>query len=561
MTPKKLPMIVDIGIDNSGKKMFQVHETSKQVRNGMPISSQFAESSFFDGTSSPDSKPRMRVSTSASAIETSSTSIPSFGPPRSDSADMSYSECITTPTSATSSTHGGDAEKDIWCHDVQQAFEEVLAIVPKKGLNKIKIGGRSCGRNELISDYIMAKTGKYRSRKQVSSHIQVIKNMGSRKELIALINDGPQFGSDEEAERNSKHFEEIFAKINLNKSLGVVPNGKSSGSERRHSTGLSSTPKRKRLNTELVSIKNISFSIESSVPGNNSFLTFQEDVPVKSLTLKEDANFASRFPGLEEFASTNVPILHNMIRLLNPANLPIDFSVDRDLKTNYMLDFATIPQAGLCSFTSVYSFGAEVLKVNEDNFMANTNQPFLLKFWKCFFYQLLQQPSSLDAAFKGITVKQVIYERHDGSFSLVPKTRIKAVLLWEFSKVETWREAVSSTSRLFLPPSLQTPIELSDALSQPPMLSGTNPIKQEYIFSPNQGMHPVKQEPQDPLMGLYQAPYFPQTPTNFHTPPPSGHTFHPSANVDLATVRSLPNEDSAQCFGSFMAPSSTEFGP
>lgn len=549
---RKLPMIVDIGIDDSGNKMFQVHETSKHVRHKMPTLSHFSDPSLFDSKN------------------------------RHDSTDSNLDEQLLVENTSTSGTPKGSRsssrrassaspEEDIWCSDVQQAFEEVLAMVPKKGLNKIKIGGRSCGRNELISDYIMAKTGKYRSRKQVSSHIQVIKNMRLRRELIDLINHGPRFASDEEAKRNNKRFEEIFTKINLNKSLGVASirenksvGGGGGGASRRHSTGLSSTPKRKRHSTDLVSIKNIGFSIDNGIPGNNNILTFQEDAPILLLTLKENANFASRFPGLEEFASTNVPILHNMVRLLNPSTLPANFSIDRDLKTNYKLEFATVPAAGLCSYTSVYSFGTEVLKVNEDDFQPNVNQPFLLKFWKCFFFQLLQQPSSLDAAFKGITVKQVIYERHDGSLSLVPKARIKAVLLWEFSKVESWKEATSSVSRLFLPPSLQTPIELHDSFSLAPMVLPEQPVKQEYIFSTSvpQDIQYVKQEPVDPLSGIYQAPYYPQTPTTFHSPPPSAHTFHPAANVDLTSIRTLPNDDPTQVYGaSYIGPPSGDFGP
>ena len=69
---------------------------------------------------------------------------------------------------------------DIWSDDVEMAFEEILAIIPKKSSNKIKISGRSCGRNELVSDHILNKTGKFRSRKQVSSHIQVIKNLARK---------------------------------------------------------------------------------------------------------------------------------------------------------------------------------------------------------------------------------------------------------------------------------------------------------------------------------------------------------------------------------------------
>ncbi|CAO3630620.1 unnamed protein product [Cunninghamella blakesleeana] len=72
--------------------------------------------------------------------------------------------------------HEKDKEEQVWPPEVEAAFIEALETIPKLGRRKILVNGKPCGRNELISDYIYRKTSKIRTRKQVSSHIQVLKN-------------------------------------------------------------------------------------------------------------------------------------------------------------------------------------------------------------------------------------------------------------------------------------------------------------------------------------------------------------------------------------------------
>ncbi|KAL8292878.1 hypothetical protein RQP46_000572 [Phenoliferia psychrophenolica] len=80
----------------------------------------------------------------------------------------------------------GKDGQDVWPQDAEDAFHTALSIIPKLGRKKVMVHGKPCGRNELIADYIRRKTGKIRTRKQVSSHIQVLKNM--RKHDVEFMN-------------------------------------------------------------------------------------------------------------------------------------------------------------------------------------------------------------------------------------------------------------------------------------------------------------------------------------------------------------------------------------
>ncbi|KAJ1815850.1 hypothetical protein LPJ56_004444, partial [Coemansia sp. RSA 2599] len=74
-----------------------------------------------------------------------------------------------------------ETKDEVWPPELEEVFLTAARLFAPVGQRKYQLDSKDpssrstelCGRNDIISRYIFMKTGKYRTRKQVSSHIQV----------------------------------------------------------------------------------------------------------------------------------------------------------------------------------------------------------------------------------------------------------------------------------------------------------------------------------------------------------------------------------------------------
>lgn len=413
---------------------------------------------------------------------------------------------------------------EIWSDDVEAAFAEALGIIPKKGLHKIKISGCAKGRNELISDYILAKTGKMRTRKQVSSHIQVIKNLRKDTSLIDLIVHGPP-----KSKELCQKFDEVFSRISLAKSLGPLAGGESSDSRLPEYRQMLSTPTRHKqhssvkssLSAEItdadlkridINIKRFRFNyidMDSPEQSHNFSIFPKEGAMMPPLRIRTNADLTYRFPrffeliksikksvphtaGLHNGSSSvpPVPILHGMVKM---TTLPMDREIaggQFNAGTAIQLSKLPVTDERFCCLTLIYSFGRLILSTFEKLETKGTHKngykdltcevKLGTNYWRNFFTGLRRilvckltnktEPQLLSRAIKGITMKQVLFSVSEAQYhhirpkqynlDNIPKNSIRALLLWEFLRVEDPQSAVTTLRRIHLPVKRSKSIQL-----------------------------------------------------------------------------------------------------
>jgi transcriptional enhancer factor len=487
---KGRPVIVDISVNDAGKQVYEV----LGVKRGPRKRTIATQESPLDGHVA---KRQTQMRSILGAISSSTLN-----------QDEKNNEAPESPTSKKTNN-----DVNIWCVEVENAFEEALLMIPKNGLTKIKISGKSCGRNELISDYILQKTGKVRTRKQVSSHIQVIKNLKKNQQLIDLINNGP---SDPAA---SEKFDHVFSEIFFQKSLGstgdvpVIRVKKSSPRKTRASSAKNSN-KLESLRAPNKDYRAIDCQLKSFEMKNarNFIYTTLNARAEQPLRLKRDASVQNRFPNLHEYynydsdTDQQITIIHNLVklRLLEKAHIPMtDLTIELNRVDPQELKFG-------CK-TVIYCFGNEVLNINSDlkiiaqcsaegSQMKNVTLklPFATEFWVAFFNSIeqninnthdpVQSENQKSMGVKGLTMKQVIY--HKNLPLGYEKYDIKALLLWEFTR--GYDSCQTTSRRLYLPTGgvssteptflskLSEPVKKSTAIVATP---GESP--EEHVVSPS----------------------------------------------------------------------------
>ncbi|KAF8544341.1 TEA/ATTS domain family-domain-containing protein [Trichophaea hybrida] len=384
--------------------------------------------------------------------------------------------------------------ESVWDDELEAAFMEADAKIPKIGRTKYNMDGKLRGRNELIAEYIFQRTGKRRSRKQVSSHIQVLKNLLKNNPEITKnrasdepISSRPPEGWSEGVESPSAYSEptpslkaQAFLPGRPHSSIGYSSNNISFASPPPSAIetqfGLPSP------NIELTAFVMMVGSKSSPTRGVGScFHTYsqlsQEDStqapPVDLFSLP---SWRSCFPQVadivDEEATSDSNMLGNNYTMLHVQASISTMTTDAPVRTQVEVS-VPINEYDCHQWecvTRIYDSGKMVgeflhrtlqMTENYNHGMRRLTLPFEDDFWSTFYTKLSKSHSGGNerrsrrrdelegAAIKGVTVVQELFSYPVQG--LGDKQR-SAVLMWQFSKADVGSQGKAVWRRVVRPP-------------------------------------------------------------------------------------------------------------